>query len=171
MLTSSWRSSGQDVSLYGLGMANSKSGYHNLLSSCQVLEFLGWPKCWFQEINIFTMYRHILLDLNLLLDIGIHHRLQICIVNSCHGSMSWSRVLLAGPLSHYPQCHNSNLLCDGETVLDSSILLQYWRKGPLHSWPNMVKSEKVVKFCLWGLAIGQPDGIKLFMWHSCQVNV
>ena len=66
-----------------------------LLQPPQVPVFLGWPKCWFQEINISTMYRHILLDLNLLLDIGIHHRLQICIVNSCHGSMSWSRVSFA----------------------------------------------------------------------------
>ena len=88
MLTSSWRSSGQDVWLCGFGMA--KSGYYNLFSSCQVLEILGWPKCCFQEIKISTMYRHILIDLNLLLDIGIHHRLQICIVNSCQ----WTFVMV-----------------------------------------------------------------------------
>ena len=46
MLTGSWQSSGQDVCLCGLGMANSKSGYYNLLSSCQVLEFPGWSKRW-----------------------------------------------------------------------------------------------------------------------------
>ena len=49
-------------------------------------------KCWFQQINISTMYRHILLDLNLLLDIGIHHRLHICIVNSC----KWVYVMVKG---------------------------------------------------------------------------
>ena len=94
MLTSSWRSSGRDVWLCGFGMANSKSGYYNLFSSCEVLEFLGWSKCWFQEIKISTMYRHIPLDLNLLLDIGIHHRLQICILNSCQ----WVYVMVKGLL-------------------------------------------------------------------------
>ena len=93
MLTRSWRSSGQDVWHCGFGMANSKSGYYNLFSSCEVLEFLGWPKWWFQEIKISTMYRHIPLDLNLLLDIGIH-RLQICIVNSCQ----WVYVMVKGLL-------------------------------------------------------------------------
>ena len=109
MLTSSWRSSGQDVWLCGLGMVNSKCGYYNRLSSCQVLEFPGWPRCWFQEIEISTMYRHTPLDLNPLLDIGIHDRLQICIVNRCqwvglcHGQGS---PLPAGSLSRCPQCHN-----------------------------------------------------------------
>ena len=42
MLASSRWSSGQDMGFYGLGMANSKSGYHNLLSSGQVPESLGW---------------------------------------------------------------------------------------------------------------------------------
>ena len=92
MLTSSWRSSGQDVWLCGLGIANSKSGYYSHLSSGQVLEFHGWPKCWFQEIQISTMYRNIPLDLSLLLDIGIHHRLQIYIVNSCQ----WVYVMAKG---------------------------------------------------------------------------
>ena len=42
MLASSRWSSGQDMGFCGLRMANSKSGYHNLLSSGQVPESLGW---------------------------------------------------------------------------------------------------------------------------------
>ena len=42
MLASSWWSSGQDMGFCGLGMANSESSYHNLLSSGQVPKSLGW---------------------------------------------------------------------------------------------------------------------------------
>ena len=42
MLASSWWSSGQDMGCCGLGMANSESGYDNLLSSGQAPESLGW---------------------------------------------------------------------------------------------------------------------------------
>ena len=42
MLASSRWSSGQDMGFCGLRMANSKSGYHNFLSSGQVPESLGW---------------------------------------------------------------------------------------------------------------------------------
>ena len=41
MVTSSRRSSGQDMGFGGLRMANSKSGDYNLFSSGNVLEFLG----------------------------------------------------------------------------------------------------------------------------------
>ena len=48
---------------------------------CSSLPKLGRPLCWFQEIQIFTMYTCIPLDSNLLLDIGVAYWLQICIVN------------------------------------------------------------------------------------------
>ena len=108
MLTSSWRFSGQYVWLCGLGMANSKSGYYNRLSSCHVFEFPGWPRCWFQEIEISTMYRHTPFDLNPLLDIGINDRLQICIVNSCR----WIYVMVKGlrcSLVHYLVALNATM--------------------------------------------------------------
>ena len=42
MLASSQWSSGQDMGFWGLRMANSESGYHNLFSSGQVPESLRW---------------------------------------------------------------------------------------------------------------------------------
>ena len=81
-------------------MANSESGYHNFLNSSQVLKSLGWPKCWFQEIQISTMYRYIPLDLDLLLNVGVYQWFQICIVNSCQ----WVYVMVKGllcQLVHY----------------------------------------------------------------------
>ena len=60
----------KNLGLGGLMMANSKSSDHNFLSSGWVLELLGWPQCWFQEIS--AIYSYIPLDLNQLLDIGVH---------------------------------------------------------------------------------------------------
>ena len=67
----------------GLGVANSKSGNYNFLSSGQILEYLGWSQCWLQEIQISAMHGNIPLDLNQLLDIGVHQWLQIRMVNPC----------------------------------------------------------------------------------------
>ena len=82
MLASSWWSSGQDMGFCGLGMANSESGHHNLLSSGQVPKSLGGSYSWFQEIQISTMYRYIPLNLDLLLNVRVYQWLQICKVDS-----------------------------------------------------------------------------------------
>ena len=65
MVTTSRRSSGQDMGFGGLGMANSKSGDYNLFSSGWVLELLRWPQCWFHKIEISAMYSYIPLGLKL----------------------------------------------------------------------------------------------------------
>ena len=105
MLASSWWSSGQNMGFCGIGMANSESGYHNLLSSGQVPKSLGWSKCWFQEIQISTMYRYIPLNLDLLLNVRVYQWLQICKVDS----RQWVYVMIEGllcKLVHYliPLC-------------------------------------------------------------------
>ena len=46
MLASSWWSMGQDMGFCGFGMANSESGYHNLLSSGQVPKSLIFKPLW-----------------------------------------------------------------------------------------------------------------------------
>ena len=56
-------SSGQDVGLGGLGVAYSKSGIYDVLSSGWVLGFIGCPECWFQDRRMFIMCKHVLLDL------------------------------------------------------------------------------------------------------------
>ena len=82
MVTSSRWSSGQDMGLGDLCMADSKSGDYNLFSSGYVLEFLWWPQCWFNEIEISAMYSYIPLDLNQLLDVGVDLWFQICIMDT-----------------------------------------------------------------------------------------
>ena len=49
MMASSRWSSGQDMGLCGLGMANSESGYHNFLSSGQLPKSLGYPSVRFRR--------------------------------------------------------------------------------------------------------------------------
>ena len=82
MLASSWWSSGQDMGFCGFGMANSESGYHNRLSPGQVPKSLGWSQCWFQEIQISTMYRYIPFNLEFLLKVRVCQWLQICNLDS-----------------------------------------------------------------------------------------
>ena len=82
MLASSWWSSGQDIGFCGFGMANSESGYHNLLSFGQVPKSPGWSQCWFQEIQISTMYRYISFNLEILLNVKVYQWLQIYKVDS-----------------------------------------------------------------------------------------
>ena len=77
MLASIWWSSGQDMGLSSIGMANSKSSYYNLLISCEETS---------------TIYRYTPLHLNLLLDIGVYLWLQICMVRNSQWFYSWSRV-------------------------------------------------------------------------------
>ena len=175
VLTSSWRSSGQDMWLCGLCMANSKSGYYNLLSSCQVLEFPGWSKCWFQKIEICTMYRHIPLDLNLLLDIEIHDMLQVCIMNSCHGQCT---PLLAGPLSRYPQYHNGLAPSkSGHGCLCRSVLRGgswYFREGFQYLRSQSPASKTLSQSRLQHRAVPmivqcQGDGLSLSSKHSAVI--
>ena len=92
MVTSSRWSSGQDMGFGGLGMANSKSGDYNLLSSGKVLEFLRGPQCWFHKIEISAMYSYIPLGLNQLLNVGVDQWFQICIMDTCQ----WVYVLIKG---------------------------------------------------------------------------
>ena len=92
MVTTSWRSSGQDMGFGGLGMANSKSGDYNLFSSGQVLELLRWPQCWFHKIEVSAMYSYIPLGLNQRLNVGVDQWFHICIVNTCQ----WVYLLVEG---------------------------------------------------------------------------
>ena len=92
MVTTSWRSSGQDMGFGGLGMANSKSGDYNLFSSGQVLELLRWPQCWFHKIEVSAMYSYIPLGLNQLLNVGVDQWFHICIVDICQ----WVYLLVEG---------------------------------------------------------------------------
>ena len=122
MLASSWWSSGQDMRFCGFGMANSESGYDNLLSSGQVSKSLWRSQRWFNEIQISTLYTYIPFNLNLLLNVRVNQWLQICgqsLEGLCHGQGS---PLLAGPLSHSPLCHNVRVLGVPKTfsVLDAS---------------------------------------------------
>ena len=92
VVATSRRSSGQDMGVGGLGMANSKSGDYNLFSSGLVLEFLRWPQCWFHEINISAMHNYIPLGLKQLLNVGVDQWFHICIVDTCQ----WVYVLVEG---------------------------------------------------------------------------
>ena len=92
MVTTSWRSSGQDMGFGGLGMANSKSGDYNLFSSGQVLELLWWPQCWFHKIEVSAMYSYIPLGLNQLLNVRVDQWFHICIVDTCQ----WVYLLVEG---------------------------------------------------------------------------
>ena len=92
MVTTSWRSSRQDMGFGGLGMANSKSGDYNLFSSGQVLELLRWPQCWFHKIEVSAMYSYIPLGLNQRLNVGVDQWFHICIVNTCQ----WVYLLVEG---------------------------------------------------------------------------
>ena len=83
MVTTSWWSSGQDMGLGGLGMANSKSGDYNLFSPGKVLELLRWPQCWFHKIEISAMYSYIPLGFNQLLNVEVDLWFHICIVDIC----------------------------------------------------------------------------------------
>ena len=51
ILASSWWSSGQDIGFCGLGMANSYSGYHNLLVFCMVV------LCWKYQLSFHCILR------------------------------------------------------------------------------------------------------------------
>ena len=123
MVTTSLRSSGQDMGFGGLGMTNSKSGDYNLFSSGKVLELLRWPQCWFHKIR----------DL-------CHVQLHPTWFDPTPECRSWPLVsylysghlpaglylgrgslLPVGPLFHFHQCHSGKVSSRNEHVCPSSL--------------------------------------------------
>ena len=106
MLASCWWSSGQDMGFCSLGVANSKSGYCNFFSSCQVLEFLRRSYCFVSQdtdpcIETSHLVEPPVWCKSLLMVSNLHSEQLSAGLCRAHRSL-----LLAGPPPHYPQCHN-----------------------------------------------------------------
>ena len=142
-------------------------------SSAQVLISLGWTWCWFQDIQISTMYIHTIcfwppVECRGLPTASNQHSKQLPVVQ-CHGKGS---PLLAGPLSHSPQWNNDLATSrSGHGYLCRSVPRGYsWSvkwEGFEYLRPQLPASKTLRQSKLWHRAIQDPcDDIVQWVYYD-----